>query len=103
MIHLLRSIRPLVTLVLNVGIHVNIRRAASPPRRAQEPPPPADEPANDDPQVWTLRQLADETGVPEFLVARVARDLGFTDLAFDADEVGAIVAALRGGPPPRVA
>lgn len=98
MTRLLRSIRPLVTVVLNLGIHVNIRRAERAQPRAPAPPSEA---ANDDAPLWTLRQLAQETGAPEFLVARIARDLGFTDLVFDADEVAAIVAALRGGPPPR--
>jgi hypothetical protein len=102
-IHVLRTIRPLITLVVNVGIHVNVRRSTQPPRSVQPPSPEPNEPENDDPPVWTLRQLADETGVPEFLVARVARDLGFTDLVFGADEVAAIIAVLRGGPPPRVA
>lgn len=98
MTRLLRSIRPLVTVVLNVGIHVNIRRAERAQPRAPEPPAEA---ANDHAPLWTLRQLAAEVGEPEFIVARVARDLGFVPLVYDADQVAAIIDALRPGSPPR--
>ena len=52
---------------------------------------------------WTVHRLADDLALPAVIVARVARDLGYTDLVFDHLEAAAIVAVLRDGPPPRAA
>jgi hypothetical protein len=98
----LRSFRPLVTLVVSVGIHINLPRAKWPRRRTHEAPVPPAEPANDRPDVLDLAPIGLEVEEPEFVVARVARDLGFVPLVYDADQVAAITDVLmRHGPPPR--
>ena len=100
---MIRSIRPLVSLVLNVRVHVTVLSRGGTLRRVPEAAPPPRAANDDGPHDWTLRQLADHTGAPEFLVARTARELGYDGLVFDAEEAAAIVAALRGDTPPRSA
>lgn len=100
---MIRSIRPLVSLVFNVRVHVTVLSRGGTLRRVPQPVPPPRAANDDGPREWTLRQLADHTGAPEFLVARTARELGFDGLVFDAEEAAAIVAALRGDTPPRSA
>ncbi len=102
MSRVLQSFRPIFALVVSLGIRINLPRAKWPRRRTHEAPVPPAEPANDGPTFWTLRQLAIEVEEPEFVVARVARDLGFVPLVYDADHVAAITDVLmRHGPPPR--
>ena len=100
---MIRSIRPLVSLALNVRVQITVLSRAGTLRRVPEPASTPQAANDDGPRDWTLRQLADHTGAPEFLVARTARELGFEDLVFDAEEAAAIVAALRGDTPPRSA
>jgi hypothetical protein len=100
---MIRSIRPLVSLVLNVRVQITVLSRASTPRRVPVPAAPPRAANDDGTRGWTLGQLADHTGAPEFLVARTARELGFEGLVFDAEEAAAIVAALRGDTPPRSA
>ena len=100
---MIRSIRPLVSLFFNVRVQITVLSRAGTPRQVPEPAPPPRAANDDGPRDWTLRQLADHAGAPEFLVARTARELGFDGMVFDAEEAAAIVAALRDDTPPRSA
>ena len=102
-----RPRRPTLAVVLPFTPRPSSASGAARPHQC--PPPVEEDPApstRDDRSRdggWTVHRLADDLALPAVIVARVARDLGYTDLIFDHLEAAAIVAVLRDGPPPRAA